>query len=122
MKILIFDPFVQLTEEREASASGAVEKAKKLTHKAERLEAEFKDQITTIKVAALKEKNQKLERVKDEARTIISKAEDNAERELLKARSDINADMSRLKLNLLSEKESLVNAVVTNLESKVWEN
>ena len=122
MKILIFDPFLQLTEEREASASGAVAKAKKLTRKAEKLEAEFKDQITTVKIAALKEKNQKLDRVKDEARAIISKAEDDAERELLKARSKISSDITRLEVNLADEKESLVDAVVTNLKPKVWEN
>ncbi len=122
MKILIFDPFLQLTEEREASASGAIAKAKKLTRKAEKLETEFKDQITTVKIAALKEKNQKLDRVKDEARAIIAKAEDNAERELLKARSKITSDMARLEVNLKGDKNDLVDAVVTNLKNKAWEN
>ena len=113
----IFKPFLALFEAREQATVGSTEEADKLAHSATQSLAEFDQKVHDAHVKVLQEKYKVVDDAKSEASSVLKKAEDQSNKILLDARTEVEGDLSKARGELSSVVDELSKEIVQKATS-----
>ncbi|RMG44104.1 MAG: hypothetical protein D6719_02435 [Candidatus Dadabacteria bacterium] len=116
MEHFVFAPYLRLTAARDAATSGAEDQADDLLAEAEKLLAEYSNQVNAVRVEAVRRKLSLLEQAKKEADKIIQEAGRQAQQELVEARAKLAEKIESLRKEALSSADEMVETAVSKIK------
>ena len=112
MARLVFNPMLDLIEERERATVGAQEVARDATEQAARLEAQYEEVLTQARVAGMRQKFAVLEQARKESETIVTAKEKEAAQQLELERAETTKTVERARTAAQSELTQLADEIV----------
>lgn len=95
LRKILFQPYLQLLEERERKTTGAQHDSLELEHQGARLRAEYQEKIAQTKAASYASKEAILHRARGERETILTEAREEAMKLLEGTRRELESQMQK---------------------------
>lgn len=95
LRKILFQPYLQLLEERERKTTGAQHDSLELEHQGARLRAEYQEKIAQTKAAGYASKEAILHRARGERETILTEAREEAMKLLEGTRRELESQMQK---------------------------
>ena len=117
LNAVLFKPFLQLLEAREAATSGAVAGALSIVDQTKRLRAQYDEHVQQARVRAMQQKNETLLLAKAEAAKIVEKA-DLESQELVRNARWANAQKAeKVRAEIKTHVDTLAQTLITRIEA-----
>ncbi len=113
---LVLKPFIKLFEAREALTTGATSSSKNLNEEAASIYKKCEDEIHAARVAAIAEKQQALLEAKNQGATVISRAENEVQESVRKARWDRESALTATKASVMNDADTLAKTIADRLK------
>ena len=112
----VFQPFLNLTEAREAATTGASEEALAIIEKADQVKSEYEEKLLVARKTAFELKQENAEKTKLEAAEIIAKAEQEAVEILKNSNKEMISSINKTKEELAGKAEALAEDIVAKVQ------
>ena len=116
---VLFAPYLQLVEAREAATVGAEDTAKANHERAEALTAQYEEQLMAARVAAMEKKLSALAKAKAEAAAVVEKSEGAGQELLRSVRWEMAKKLDELRGQAFGETDKLADMIVERVKNPV---
>lgn len=114
---VLFAPYLELIEAREAATVGAEDAAKADQQRAVEVTAQYEEQLMAARVAAMEKKIAALTTARKEASTIVEKAEGAAQELVRSVRWEMAKKLDELRGKAISDVDALADMIVQRVKN-----
>ena len=112
----VFTPFLALYTAREAATDGAGDIAASINEEADQAMAQYEERIGAARGQAVKQKALEVNQAKEEANRILADATRQANAEMQRVRAELVVKMKSVREVALNQSENLVSSIVDKLK------
>jgi F0F1-type ATP synthase membrane subunit b/b' len=114
---VLFAPYLELVEAREAATVGAEDGAKSDQARAQAITEEYEGKLMAARVAAMEKKLAAITKAKSEADSLVGKAEDGAQEMMRTIRWEMAKKMDEMRSKAFSDIDGLADMIVERVKN-----